>query len=122
MIPNSLFVHNSPPEGRRRVVEFSAGELLIEHRIVLRIEFTEKRCNLTLKNCGAKKQSVQVKVWVLNRTLIELWRQTEKWTLASLQPDQSHLVSWEFKPAVPDVVWNEKARDDVPAWIVIDSH
>ncbi|MBS0203528.1 MAG: hypothetical protein JSS49_11555 [Planctomycetes bacterium] len=60
-------------------------------------------------------------MWVLNKSLIELWHQTEKWALKSLQPDESHLVSWDFKPAVPSVVWNEQARNETPAWIVIDS-
>ena len=121
MIPNNFFFHDPPSEGKRRILEFNTGELLIEHGVVYRIEFTEKRCNLTLKNSTAKRQSVHVRLWVLNKSLIEIWRQTEKWSLTALQPDQSHLVSWEFKPEVPDVIWNQKARDAVPTWLVIDA-
>ena len=120
VIPANLYSENQPDGDKRRILEFELGEILLEHGIVHRIEFTEKRCNLTLKNVFPKRKSVHVRVWILNKALIELWRQTERWNLTSLQPDQSHLVSWEFNPAVPDVVWNQKAREVAPAWIIVD--
>ena len=121
MTPLNLSDHNQASNGRRMVLEFVTGELVIEHGVVQRIEFTEKRCNLTLRNSEKKPQPVGVKVWVLNRALIEIWSQTERWRVSSLQPDQSHLVSWAFATAVPDVVWNTKARDAAPQWIVVET-
>ena len=121
MIPLNLYSHEQPDGDKRRILEFATDELLLEHGIVHRIEFREKRCNLTLKNVTAKRHSVNVRVWVLNKALIVLWHQTEKWSLTSLKPDQIHLVSWEFTPTVPDVVWNEDARDPTPGWIVVDA-
>jgi len=60
-------------------------------------------------------------VWVLNKSLIQLWHQSEKWSLSTLQPNQIHVFSWDFIPAVPDVIWNVKARGQAPAWIIIDA-
>ena len=121
MIPPNFYSDRDLSDGKRRVIEFEDGEIVLEHGIVQRIEFTDKRCNLTLRNPSPKRHAVHVKVWVLNKSLVEVWHQSEWWALTSLQPDQSHVVSWDFKPAVPSVVWNEKARDLTPAWIVIDS-
>ena len=105
---------------QRRIVEWEAEEILVELGIVFRIEFRGSRCNLTLKNTQDKKQSVNVRVYVLNNALIEIWQQSEKWTLASLQPNQVHVTSWEFTPSLPDVVWNEKAGSIFPRWVVVD--
>lgn len=121
MTPLNLSVHNQAAKSRRLVLEFATGEMFIEHGIVQRIEFTEKRCNLTLRNGLDKPQPVNVKVWVLNRALIAVWSESERWRVSSLQPDQSHSVSWQFTPAVPDVVWNEKARDASPSWIIVET-
>ena len=122
MNPTSLYSADAPKGDKRRVIEFAMGELLLEHGVVHRVEFSEKRCNLTLKNSAPKRQSVHVKIWVLNSDLVELWHQTERWSLTSLQPDQSHLVSWDFKPTVPNVIWNSRQRENsFPAWIVIDA-
>jgi hypothetical protein len=121
LIPNNLYSQEPAAGTKRHILPFALGEALLELGVVHRIEFREKRCNLTLKNSSPKRQSVNVRVWVLNKSLIELWHQTEKWNLTSLQPDQSHVVSWEFNPAVPDVVWNLKARDVAPAWVIVDS-
>ena len=122
MSPISLYSADAPKGDKRRVIEFATGEILLEHGVVHRIEFSDKRCNLTLKNPTPKRQSVNVKVWVLNSGLVELWHQTEKWSFTSLQPDQSHLVSWDFKAVVPSVIWNPREREDnLPAWIVIDA-
>ena len=122
MSPISLYSADAPKGDKRRVIEFATGEILLEHGVVHRIEFSDKRCNLTLKNPTPKRQSVNVKVWVLNSGLVELWHQTEKWSLTSLQPDQSHLVSWDFKSVVPHVIWSSREREDnLPAWIVIDA-
>lgn len=120
MVPNFVYSHNRPEGFKRHVTEFTNAEIQIDVGIVNRIEFREKRCNLTLKNISPKRHTVNVRVFVLNRSFIELWRQTEKWSLTSLQPDQVHLVSWEFHPAVPDVVWHEKAREPDPMWVVVD--
>ena len=122
MSPINLYSADAPKGDKRRVIEFATGEILLEHGVVHRIEFTDKRCNLTLKNPTPKRQAVNVKVWVLNSGLVELWHQIEKWSLTSLQPDQSHLVSWDFKPVVPSVIWSPREREDnLPAWIVIDA-
>ncbi len=121
MTPNNFYSNHQPKGDKRSILEFNTGEMLLEHGVIHRLEFTDKRCNLTLKNSSPKRQSVHVRVWVLNKSLIELWHQTEKWNLTTLQPDQTYLVSWEFSPAVPDVVWNEKARDTEPKWIVVDA-
>ncbi len=122
MSPINLYSADAPKGDKRLVIEFATGEILLGHGVVHRIEFSDKRCNLTLKNPTPKRQSVNVKVWVLNSNLVELWHQTEKWSLTSLQPDQSHLVSWDFKPAVPRVIWNLRERENIfPAWIVVDA-
>jgi len=78
MNPISLYSADAPKGDKRRVIEFSTGEILLEHGVVHRIEFSDKRFNLTLKNPTPKRQSVNVKVWVLNSGLVELWHQTEK--------------------------------------------
>lgn len=122
MSPISLYSADAPQGDKRLVIEFATGEILLEHEVVHRIEFSDKRRNLTLKNPTLKRQSVNVRVWVLSGGLIELWHQAEKWLLTSLQPDQSHLVSWDFKPAVPSVIWSPRERENnLPAWIVIDA-
>ena len=120
-IPINLFSHEPPPGDKRRILKFTTNEILVEHGIVHRIEFREKRCNLTLKNLTSRRQSVNVRVWVLNKSLIQLWHQSEKWSLSTLQPNQIHVFSWDFIPAVPDVIWNVKARGQAPAWIIIDA-
>ena len=121
LIPSNLYDHERPDGEKRRIFTFEQAEMLLEHRVVHRIEFREKHCNLTLKNVTAIRQAVNVHVWVLNKSLIEIWHQTEKWSLTSLQPDQVHVVSWEFKPSVPDVVWNEDARSESPTWVIVDA-
>lgn len=107
-------------DGTRVFIDFALDEITLDHGIAHRIEFREKRCNLTLKNKTTTRQAVTVRVFVLNAALIEIWKQTERWSLASLQPDQIHAVSWTFSPELPDVVWNEKARLIEPRWIVVD--
>lgn len=119
-LPERLYSDRDLADGKRRVLEFVEGEMELNFGIIHRLEFTDKRCNVTLRNTDHVKHSVNVKVYVLNSSLIEIWQQSEKWLLTSLQPDQVHLVSWEFKPAVPSVVWNLQARDNTPAWIVVD--
>lgn len=32
----------------------------------------------------------------------------------------SAFIQLPFAPSVPDCVWNEKARETVPAWIMLD--
>lgn len=98
---------------------FVEDDIQLDYSIVNRLEFREKRCNLTLKNPSEKKQPVDIKIWVLNGALIEIWSQLERWTLTSLQPGQMHACSWDFKPSVPDTVWNEKARLLEPYWVII---
>lgn len=121
MILTNLYSDGHPGTDKRRILEFMTDETLLEQGIIHRIEFREKRCNVTLKNVTPHRQSVNIKIWVLNKSLIELWHQSEKWMLTSLQPDQSHVISWEFTPSIPDVVWNLKARDCNPAWIIVDA-
>ncbi len=120
-VPAKLYSDRDMSDGKRLVQKFSSGELLLEHGIVQRIEFAETRCNLTIRNETPARQSVHVKVFVLNKALIEIWHQTERWMLTRLDVDQCHTVSWEFKPAMPSAVWNDAARGLEPAWIVIDS-
>ena len=111
---------NQLPSDKRRILEFGNEEFLVELGVVYRLEFRGSRCNLTLKNTTDKRQSVNVRIHVLNRSLMEIWHQSEKWALSSLQPDQVHVASWDFVPAVPDVVWNEESRSIAPSWIILD--
>lgn len=121
MFPRALYSDHSAKSDNLQVLPFEQDEILVEHRLVHLVEFRDKRCNVTLKNRTGKRHPVNVQIWVLNNALIQLWGQSEKWVLASLQPAQIHSVSWEFKPIVPEVIWNSKARNEDPAWIVIAS-
>ncbi len=118
--PTNLYADDAAMNNQRRVFPFTWGEALVEHGIVQRVEFTDKRCNLTLKNPTTKRQRVSVRVQVLNSDLVELWRQAEHWKLSRLQPDQSHVLSWEFLPQVPEVIWNlHQRQNNAPAWVLI---
>jgi hypothetical protein len=118
--PPNLHADDAARNNQRRVFPFTSGEILVEHGIVQRVEFTDKRCNLTLKNATSRRQRVHVKIYVLNSDLVELWRQAERWRLSSLQPDRSHLTSWAFAPRVPEVVWDQRLRENTrPAWVLI---
>lgn len=121
IVPVNLRVTDRLESDQRIVVSFESGEIELNHSIAHRIEFLGKRCNLTLKNVSDKKFSVDVTVRVLNRALIEIWSKSEKWLMKSLMPGQSYTCSWEFTPMMPDVVWNEKARELIPAWVMVDA-
>ena len=47
-------------------IRFETEDILVDHGILHRIEFREKQCNVTLKNQTTVKQTVNVRVWVLN--------------------------------------------------------
>lgn len=118
--PPNLYADDAAKSNQRRVLPFTTGEALVEHVIVQRVEFTDKRCNLTLKNPTSQRQRVHVRVYVLNSDLVELWRQAERWRLSRLQPGQSHMISWEFAPQVPEVIWDQRLRENSePAWVLI---
>jgi len=120
-LPLNLYALHQFKSENLQVIRFTQDEVQLDYCLVNRVEFREKRCNITLKNATSAKRAVNVQVWVLNNALIEIWRRSEKWALSSLQPDQVHVISCEFKPLVPDVVWNEKARTDTPARVVIQT-
>ena len=72
-IPAEFYSDRDLTDGKRRVIEFETGEIVLDHGIVQRIEFSGKRCNITLRNRSPKRHSVNVKVWVLNDSLMEVF-------------------------------------------------
>lgn len=73
----------------------------VNGRIVEDVEFTQQRCNITLRNRTGAAADVDVAVCVLNADGVVLDVVRELWMVESLAPEQKYLASLPLELKVP---------------------
>jgi len=104
------------------VIPFKYDEQDVNVGVVQRIEFTARKCNLTLKNRGAKSTNVNVSVYILNKDGVVLWVTREHWLLDSLDAGAKFAKDYDVNLSMPESMNMSKhavSFDLRPKWIVV---
>jgi len=101
---------------------FKNEEIDVNSGVVQRVEFDTKKCNLTLKNRGTSKASVDVSVYVLNKDGVIIWSVKEKWAFDTLDVGAKFAKDYDISFGMPDAISMSKyatSFDSTPKWIVV---
>jgi hypothetical protein len=107
------------PDG---ALPFKYEEVDVNDGIVQRVEFSAKKCNLTLKNRGNSPAHVDVTVYVLNAEGVILWKQREQWLIDTLDVGAKFAKDYDLTLAMPiELSMSKYAKgfDATPKWFVV---
>ena len=111
------------PEG---AIEFQYDAAIsINMPIVEAVEFTQKRCNITLNNRLGKAANVDIQVIVMNADGVILWAGSETWAIDMLADEQKYLASKSMTLTMPEYLTMSIYAHDfdiAPRWFVITDH
>lgn len=99
--------------------------IIINDRIIDSVDFTQSRCNITLKNRTGKSANVDVQVIVMNADGVMLWVGGESWFIDMLGDEQKYIVSKSMSLTMPEYLRESIYADGFdlqPRWVLATDH
>ena len=103
-------------------IPFKYDEIDVDVGLVQRVEFSTRKCNLTLKNRGVNPANVDVSVYVLNKDGVILWMVQEHWLLDKIDSGAKFAKDYDLRLSMPESISMSKYAatfDPTPKWLVV---
>ena len=103
-------------------IPFKYDEIDVDVGLVQRVEFSTRKCNLTLKNRGVNPANVDVSVYVLNKDGVILWMVQEHWLLDKIDSGAKFAKDYDIRLTMPESISMSRYAatfDPTPKWLVV---